>query len=280
MNKFIVAFFLAITFVFIPAKAQEIKDVAFHQEGMKIVVNYNLGDVKYYQAVNIQLFVSMDGGKTFKGPLKKVSGDVGNDVKSGNNKQIVWDVLKEIPDFGGDIIFDVVAEVTNANLKKSFYLGYKGSTQAPFGITLGRTGKTGFYVSARLNTGFFTITDYETDGQWVTNLDEAGYYEFGDDDLIRRLSATAGVSLMVSRNVHVYVGAGITYYELLWHLNTYNYSDEMTGDLYASHTGEKLMGVEIESGLLYTFDKVFVGAGIKMCNFEWIEGSASCGILF
>ncbi len=69
--------------------AQNVSQASFYQDGEKVVISYTLDKVA---SVTVQ--VSTDGGATFSAPLKHVSGDVGENVKTGNNR-IVWDALKE-----------------------------------------------------------------------------------------------------------------------------------------------------------------------------------------
>ncbi len=73
------------------AFTQSITNVIPKLEGQKISVTYNL---QYDGLADINLFISGDGGKTFTGPLKQVSGDIGI-IESGTNKKIIWDVFKE-----------------------------------------------------------------------------------------------------------------------------------------------------------------------------------------
>jgi len=72
--------------------SQSISNVKSALENNQIIVSYTL---ESKQNAFIDLFISEDGGKNFTGPLKNVSGDVGINIKSGANKKIVWDVLKD-----------------------------------------------------------------------------------------------------------------------------------------------------------------------------------------
>ena len=83
--------------------AQNVTNAACRQEGNKIVVTYSLD-----KPADIELWYSTDWGKNYKGPLKRVYGDVGRNVHSGNNS-IVWDVLEEVESLvGSGIVFRVV----------------------------------------------------------------------------------------------------------------------------------------------------------------------------
>ena len=101
MRRFIIIVFAVLLSV--PLVAQNVTNTDCRQEGNRIVVTYSLD-----KPADIELWYSTDGGKIYKGPLKKVSGDVGRNVRSGNNS-IVWDVLEEVESLvGTGIVFKVV----------------------------------------------------------------------------------------------------------------------------------------------------------------------------
>jgi uncharacterized protein (TIGR02145 family) len=86
--------------------AQKITNVSNRQEQSTIIVSY---DLETKTPCKISLFVSTNGGTTWQGPLKKVSGDVGANVNSGN-KNITWNVLEEFEELRGkNIKFKVTA---------------------------------------------------------------------------------------------------------------------------------------------------------------------------
>ncbi len=72
--------------------AQKVTNITAEQVGQNIQVSYNLETESH---CTISLFYSTDNGSTWQGPLKKVSGDVGEKISSGN-KKITWDVLNEM----------------------------------------------------------------------------------------------------------------------------------------------------------------------------------------
>jgi hypothetical protein len=62
------------------------------------------------------LYVSTNDGKTWQGPLTKVTGDVGNKIVSGS-KNIIWKVLEEFEELRGDkIMFQVRAFGNTINI--------------------------------------------------------------------------------------------------------------------------------------------------------------------
>lgn len=68
-----------------------VKNVRVTQEGNQVTILYDLtGEAEEF---NIDLFYSIDDGKTWEGPLKSVTGDVGSNIKPGTNKRMIWNVL-------------------------------------------------------------------------------------------------------------------------------------------------------------------------------------------
>ncbi|MCX7638767.1 MAG: hypothetical protein N2044_13065, partial [Cyclobacteriaceae bacterium] len=61
--------------------------------GTKIIVHYDLESANPNHEFTINLFSSKDN---FSAPLTKVTGDVGNEIKPGKDKKIVWDVVSEL----------------------------------------------------------------------------------------------------------------------------------------------------------------------------------------
>ena len=90
---------------FLQLSGQTITNVVAVQEGDNAVITYNLD---CDGSADIALYYSEDNGSSFKGPLKTVSGDVGERIRSGTNKRISWSVLKDQEIlFGANIIFRV-----------------------------------------------------------------------------------------------------------------------------------------------------------------------------
>ena len=88
--------------------AQKVTNVSNRQEQSTIIVSY---DLETKSPCKIALFVSTNGGATWQGPLKKVSGDVETNVSSGN-KKITWSVLEEFEELrGNNIVFQVRASI-------------------------------------------------------------------------------------------------------------------------------------------------------------------------
>lgn len=89
------------------ANAQKVSNISFRQEQSNIVVSY---DLETKVPCKISIYVSIDGGNNWQGPLKKVSGGVG-DQKNSGTKIITWNVLEELEELrGSNIMFQVKSE--------------------------------------------------------------------------------------------------------------------------------------------------------------------------
>ena len=80
--------------------AQKVSNITYRQEQSHIIVSYDL-DTK--RPCKVNLFVSINGGATWQGPLTKVSGGVGYNIASGS-LSITWYVLEEFEELRGDKI--------------------------------------------------------------------------------------------------------------------------------------------------------------------------------
>jgi formylglycine-generating enzyme required for sulfatase activity len=69
---------------------------AKQREGSRLVdITYDVADPDS-PTLTVYLKVSADGGKTWKGPVELVSGDVGQHIAPGTAKRLVWDAGKEM----------------------------------------------------------------------------------------------------------------------------------------------------------------------------------------
>ncbi|QOI97905.1 MAG: hypothetical protein HRU69_10600 [Flammeovirgaceae bacterium] len=108
--------------------------------GTKIIVHYDLETSNPNHEFTISLFSSKDN---FSAPLTKVTGDVGNEIKPGKDKKIIWDVVAELGSFKGDLelevrgkIFVPFMKLTNFDTEKK----YKKGKSYPLTWTSGNMG--------------------------------------------------------------------------------------------------------------------------------------------
>jgi uncharacterized protein (TIGR02145 family) len=95
--------------------AQKVSNITYRQEQSNILVSY---DLETKTPCKVNLYVSTNGGTSWQGPLKKVTGNVGDKVISGK-KNIVWNVLEEFQELrGSNIKFQVRAEGSDFKMIK------------------------------------------------------------------------------------------------------------------------------------------------------------------
>lgn len=90
MNKFLTIIVFCLFFQESFAQNAIVNDV--QKEGDNLKVFYDLNGSGDFE---IKLLITLDNGKTWKGPLERVTGDVGASVFPGTGKKIIWDVLSE-----------------------------------------------------------------------------------------------------------------------------------------------------------------------------------------
>jgi len=105
--------------------SQTVSNVNYRQLDQQIEITYDLTGQKFYQHFNVAVYVSEDGGRTFTGPLKEVSGEVGDTIKQGYNKKILWNVFDEMPDISGQVLFQIRTVVLEKKPKKNDLFGIR-----------------------------------------------------------------------------------------------------------------------------------------------------------
>ena len=131
------------------SSAQTVSNVRAEQEQSDIIILY---DLEAKEPCAIDVYVSPDGGRTWKGLLTNLSGDAGKNISAGP-KKCLWAVLKEQDQFKGtDVRFKVIAAL-----------------DAPFKSV--RIGKQ-VWSSENLNTAQFSngdkISEAKTNEEWQT----------------------------------------------------------------------------------------------------------------
>ena len=291
--------FLLLLFVLCACKiqAQEVKNVTAEQKGKKIIIQYTLSG-KAYQIFNVSLFVSRDDGRTFIGPMKEVSGDVGDSISRGIHT-IEWYIIREMPLKSEALIFDVRAEVTGSKpirtkskvekskpsksnipeIKNSFFISYVGNTTTYIGLRAGMLGRIGFYGEVRGNVSAFRSAKYTyKDGA----LDYAlpGYYVFTGVDGYSAFSALAGIIYQPVKNFFLNLGGGYGKEDYLMQLNEYSYDDVETGTAFAKYEGYCNSGVEVNLGAMYKIKKILISVSVTSINFKTVGWTAGLGLSF
>ena len=122
----------------------------------KLIVKYNFIDSKESQRFNVTLEITSSTGQYIQ--ANSLSGDLGNRISGGQNKQIVWDYMADGFVMSGNLNFEVIALLTSAefNMARSLFL----STVCP-GLGLNSVDKShpywlmGVAAYACLGTSFY-----------------------------------------------------------------------------------------------------------------------------
>jgi len=107
---------------------QNITNIRFEQSGKNIVVTYDLS-AKTSSPFTVVIYCSTDGGNSWDQPLKRVTGDIGDNVKPGTGKTIAWDVLAERDKLVGVVTFKL--EARPKSLCYSFTITHTAGNVAP-----------------------------------------------------------------------------------------------------------------------------------------------------
>ncbi len=278
MNKikqhifFLIIFLLAAVGVY----SQNIRKTQFKIEGNLIFVNYNLY-LPLGKTADVELYYSTNGGATFAGPLKFVSGDVG-EIEIGGDKTITWDVFEECRSLEGNLMFQVRANTIMQTVPQNFFAAYNISGSSAYGLTIGILGKWGLYARIKSNGQYFQ-TKYTASTNAISNYDGTGYYTFTDKIKRSRYGITAGYMQNVRGNLFIYAGAGYGERAVLWNAEEFAYeNNEKISDLWAENTINTFKGAELEAGLFYKYKMMNFSIGCNLIDFNFYEINAGVGI--
>lgn len=261
------------------AQSQDIKDINHQREGNKMLITYSISKAKFYQLFDIDVYVSLDNGQNFIGPLKEVEGDVGARISSGKNKQIYWDVFRELDQLKGEIIFDIRAKVIK-DIDYKYFIVYQGNNISPYGLKFGHIGLIGWYVSVLTNTNF-NMYEYEMDNDVVQDYPADQYYVLSDKKIYSRYSIVLGANYQFLKNLYVSAGVGYGHKELLYEFNEYSYSnDALLGNSYLINNSESYSGLEVEAGLMYKWNNFIFSGGGNILNFRRLDWNVGIGYCF
>lgn len=284
--------------------AQNVNGVSFAQEGDYLVIYYNLfGNIT---SATISLYVSTDGGATFQGPLQQVSGDIGRSVTPGYNKKIQWDVMNEMSNLSGNIVFDVRAEITGTKpstvtetktetkpvttsepkteykpepkeeIDNKFLLAFAGNGYAPIGLTMGKLGRVGFYGSIRFDSDLLSGADYYTEGDdastpWeIDDYDDS--YTYTGDYYSGFLNFGGGMTFMVARFLYIYGGFSFTYQAAY-----YEFEDSYDEISVVKDYSQTAIGFGADIGTIVNFKAFAFGLGLSSIPGSFLSGSFMIG---
>ena len=270
-NKAFILFWLGMMLMQ-PCVAQEKTDIVkAYPQGKNIVVEYDLGA----DADFVRLYVSLDGGANYRGPLQQVSGDVA-DVKAGFGRSIVWNVLKELnqQSFDNEMVrFKLGVKLKERWPKETFVTfnaAYSFSPQVSFGFSVGQVKRFGWFVSVMTNGNF---SGFEPDG----DCDRDGFIEgnflpyYTGETSKTRLSAMAGGLMKVSDHLCLRLGLGYGNSTLLWHTED---------GRWLRNTAYSAAGLDLSAGVQLHLNGFVVSAEAVTTQFQTVEAKIGIGYAF
>ena len=142
------------------------------------------------------------------------------------------------------------------------------ASQTSYGARLGVAKKYGGYLSARSSFTPAPATTHECDGSGTMQEGIQGWFTGKEEK--SRLCISAGGIANIHGGIYAYAGAGYGMRILAW--ETYDGS-------YAKVTSASYSGIETEAGIMFTFGRLALSAGISSNSFHHPEALFSIGIL-
>lgn len=164
LKSSLVLFFASLLLSF-NASAQEFTGLTTKQLGENVNLEYSIVGEQLGQIFNITPTYSVDGGRSFQA-MRAVSGYVGTSVMGGKNQVIIWDVLKDLPDLKGNVVFKLTGntQATKALeddfsnvIFKLISLHKTGNNQLELVLSITNKGAT---RDLKLINGLITVTDF------------------------------------------------------------------------------------------------------------------------
>ena len=280
-KKQILLFLILYLSISIGYAQEKVENINSTLKNNKIIITYDLVNMKFNQVAYVDIFYSTDDGKTFVGPLEKVSGDVGTGVTKGTGKKITWDPIMEQVYLSGSerVIFRIQAEVETQKIQRKFFVSYLGNINTPFGISLGFLGKTSFYMSGRVNHHLLKTADYNYIDNFVQDYEIDKYYVLTGKYVLPEYDVSAGVNFQVSPAFFIYSGGGYFSKDLLWELGNYNYlNDDYIDDSWVKNLDKAKNGAFVEAGCIIKIkERLLISAGATS-DFKYINWTAGLGI--
>lgn len=170
--------------------AQKVSNVQFEQVNSKVKITYSLD-----KQADITISVSEDGGKTWSQPLSHVSGDVGKQVKAGNNT-IYWDALADYDKIvGSNICFKVITQGGDVRTITVKGVSFKMILVEGGTFTMGATSEQGSdALDDERPTHSVTLSDYYigqtevTQALWKAVMGSNPSYNTGDNLPVEEVS--------------------------------------------------------------------------------------------
>lgn len=275
-----------LTFLFFNAPfgfSQKVGSVSFSlvKGNTQIEVLYSIYPVTDELKYESSLWLSIDGGATFIGPLKAVTGDAGKlKILPTGTLKIVWDIYKEVDDLEGKIVFQVRLNTEKIPIPTTKYALYQFSPNAPFGVMYAKRKYKGYYLKLQSNFNF-SRTDYHASEKGLTNYNGDGYWVIGSQEKKSTLFVSGGYFGKLKPMLFYYAGLGYGQYRVLWDYTTYLPDDKIDKQGRALVKEVSRTGLLSELGLIYLLkNKYPISFGIQNVNFGYWTFSTGVGLKF
>lgn len=229
-------------FVFALAAATFAQDkIRVWQEGKILVIEYDLeGDAEF-----VDLYVSLDWGVTYEGPMTKVNGDL-RDVEKGLGRQIRWNPVAELGELKGDVKFKLVKKL---KIPREFFALLNMATatnkQQSLGLTIGTVKRVGCFVSL--------MSNFSSKGlNYDMTCDPNGYVDgimpfYSGNNSKVRLSAMAGLMIKFTNSTSFKIGGGYGLRYLCYQTSDGNWVKNVA---YSYKNPELMIGLQQNIGLI------------------------------
>lgn len=197
---------IVLIFCGLPLFAQEgkIENVRFRQDGSKVIIDYYLDLEKTKKMRNVKAYIGIDKQYT---PLKRVRGDVGTVLRSGE-KSIEADIFGEFGNQPIEGLIDFKVTGVSTYVKRMWMIEYIYSPTAPYGFSIGTCKRWGWYLNCKFgDVSDRNITNSMYDFESLSN--KKGY---------SRLDIIGGAMFRVHRLVYLYGGLGYGSYKVGYEL--------------------------------------------------------------
>ena len=261
--------------------AQEVRDVTFKSVGNTTEICFPLTHVTPRQYAWIEIYYSLDDGKNWQGPLKRIAGDVGR-VEYGGKKRVVWDVFSELEKINGILAFEVRASIEEKEERGENILLYSLSETAPWGLVFARVCRWGWFVRLKTDVRSCRAYDYECNRSGIINRDfREMYYRVEDEERKSRFGVSGGIIYRFSYSFYFFVGGGYGQRRVQWRASFYKYVDDSKmQDLWLQCEPDSFSGVELDGGVIFRYRCLCLSAGMSGINGKFWELSGGLGIIF
>lgn len=220
---------------------------------------------------NIELLISLDGGKTFEPAKKygKIAGDIGL-VKEAGTKVLRYDI-SDSREFLADKDIAFKLNVKSKDVLKSSVLVLAEVAPVPqpsYGLMIGYVKKWGGYLKVRSNfvfpkTSLVCTSDGKVEGGgtiWTTGQTK-----------LSNLNITAGGMYRATKWLYPYIGAGYGSRKYYW--------EDHTG-AWATVKDYSFTGVSVDAGAVLKFGMFACSVGVSNIMFKHTEFEVGIGVIF